>query len=347
MGKKRILVYTESYLPSIGGLENNTLLLCESLVLLNCIPTLITPQKNAVHHHQFTVIESSSLYQFYKEIKKNDFVIINGGVSFKIVFPTIFAFKKYSIIYQMATLYNDIRSKNLKTRLLNTARRSLAHIANKNIAVSNYSFLELEKTFGLKKSGLLINPADPSFSFSSINEPSITQSPFKCLFSGRLIEGKGIKLLIDAIHQINEKKELVQLYIIGDGPEKEYVLKESLNSYINYYGPVGNLKMKDWYQKVNLTIIPSSSHIEGSPLVMAESLIMGTPVLVSSQPAMIESIKHEGLIFKTGDVNDLAKKIMLLVNEKNYEQAKKYCKKISINFSYANYINKLSSVLDV
>jgi glycosyltransferase involved in cell wall biosynthesis len=346
MDKKSILVYTENYLPSMGGLENNTLLLCESLVSLNYEVTLITPQKNALKHHHFKVIESKSILFFYTEIKKHHLVIVNGGVSFKIIFPSLLAFKPFLIIYQMATLFNDIRNDNLKTRFLNYARKCLAFLAQKNIAVSTYSFLELERTFGKRSAGLLINPADPLFSHHEEDKLALSK-PFKCLFAGRLIDGKGIRLLIEAMHHINKEQVLIHLDVFGDGPEKDFVINESGHSYIDYHPPVDKTKLKNWFQKTHLTIIPSTSHIEGSPLIMAESLMMGTPVLVSSQPAMVASIDHQNLIFESGNLLDLIEKLKFLIEERNYTPLQIFCKKISLNYSYTNYINNLKSMVNV
>lgn len=346
MKKSKIIVYTESYLPSIGGLENNTALLCETLISLNYEVTLITPQKNATKHQQFTVFENKSLGFFYTQIKKHDLLIVNGGVSFKAILPSLIALKPYMIIYQMATLYKDLGNKNLKTNLLNALRKCLAFLAKTNIAVSEYSFIELSKVFRKKSVGMLINPADPVFSSSLVSKREINQ-PLKCLFAGRLIDGKGIKLLIKTIKQINENNQIIHLQVIGDGPEKEYVINESKKGFIFYHSPVTKQKLKSWFETVDLTIIPSTSHIEGSPLIMAESISMGIPVLVSSQPAMMESIKYESLIFESGNLEDLKIKLTALIEKNNYNIAKNHCLSLANNYTYANYIKSLKSLIDV
>jgi glycosyltransferase involved in cell wall biosynthesis len=346
MGKKRILIYTENYLPSIGGLENNTLLLCDTLILLGCYVTLITPQKNALKGNNFKVIESRSLYFFYSQIRKHDLVLINGGVSFKIIIPTLLALKPFMVIYQMATLFNDIRNNHLKTKILNTCRWALAYLAKTNIGVSQYSFLELQSIFGEKKAKLLVNPADPTF-FMLSNQPFMPKKAFQCLFAGRLIEGKGVKLIVDAVCEINKDQEIIHLHFIGDGPEKQFVINQNAKHFVYYHAPVSKETLKDWLSQVQLTVIPSTSHIEGSPLIMAESLMMGVPVLVSSQPAMVASIKHKDLIFESGDVKDLIKKLNILVDENNYKPLKDFCSEISDHYSYTNYKRKLKAIVDV
>jgi glycosyltransferase involved in cell wall biosynthesis len=346
MAKKRILVYTENYLPSIGGLENNTLLACEALVALGCEVTLITPQEKAKQHQQFAVIESRSFLLYYGQIKKHDLVLINGGVAFKIIIPTLLRLKPFMIIYQMATLFNDIRNNNLKTRFLNKLRFAFAKLAKANIGVSEFSFLELQSIFGKKKTKLLINPADLEFNIQSINN-TIPMQPFKCLFAGRLIAGKGVRLLIEAITEINKVKENIHLHFVGDGPEKDYVIKQDDKNFIYYHPPVSKKELKTFFKQMHLTIVPSTTHVEGSPLIMAESLMMGVPVLVSSQPAMAASINQKSLIFDSGKVDKLIEKLNYLMVEENYLLTKAYCKEISIHYSYPNYLKNLKSILDV
>jgi glycosyltransferase involved in cell wall biosynthesis len=343
--KKKVVVYTENYLPSIGGLENNTALLCESLASLGFIVTLLTPQKNALKHHQFNVIVSKSLKHLFTEVRKNDLVVVNGGVSFKIIIPALMARRSFIIIYQMATLFRDIRNNNLKTRILNRTRRLLASFAKKNIGVSEYSFLELQTIFGKKNTGLLINPADPIF-FSKKRLINDFHIPFNCLFAGRLIEGKGIKLLINAVRHINKEKEIIHLHIVGDGPEKMYVMEQKAD-YILYHPPVLKEGLKSLLNRMHLTVIPSTNHIEGSPLIMAESLVMGVPALVSSQPAMTKSIGNKNLIFDSGNIKDLVNRLTFLLEKNNYQSVKNHCDIIAGNYTYSNYSKSLNVLIDV
>lgn len=348
MVKKSILVYTESYLPAIGGLENNTELLCNTLVKLGHLVTLITPQKNAKTSNNFIVIESGGSFKVYLETaQRSQLIIINGGVSFKMALPAIISGKPYLIIYQMATLYHDIRQNDLKTKIFNYLRKLIASNARANIAVSEYSYSDLVNVFGSSKTKLLINPADPIFKFSKNASSDLNLIPFKCLIAGRLIEGKGVSLLMEAVNEINKEAKVVELYVIGDGPEKKKVIEQQNLGNVIYQEPVSKTIFKSWLETVHLVIIPSTSHVEGSPLVMAESLVMGVPVLVSSQAAMMASVKNEHLIFRINDKADLIYKINQLRLTENYRLAKKHCEEISNLYQYHNYCEQLKSAIDV
>jgi glycosyltransferase involved in cell wall biosynthesis len=345
MDQKRILVFTESYLPAVGGLENNTLLLCKTLSNLGHFITLITPQKNALKNQEFLVMESNSKVQYLKYVKTHDLVIVNGGIAFKIIIPCILFNKPYLVIYQMASLFHHIHANSFKIKLSNQVRKWLAKKATLNIGVSEYSYQELKHYFGERKAGLLINPANPIF--ENLGPKSIEENNFKCLFAGRLIAGKGIRLLIEAVEKLRVQNHPIQLHIIGEGPEEEYIKSKLSSGYIFLYPPAQPVDLKNLYHASHLTIIPSTTHIEGSPLVMAESISMGTPVLVSSQPAMVASIKDQRLVFKTGKVMDLCQKIKELLEDSVYEELLQQTLTLAQDYSYKNYIAQLQKIIRV
>lgn len=342
MGQKRILVYTENFLPSIGGLENNTLLLCDTLHQLGYHVTLLTPQKNAVQQNDYRVIEASSILSFFKAVRSHDLVIVNGGVSFKIIIPCLLSFKSYFIIYQMASLWKNLHYGRVSIKFGNYLRYKLAKMAQLNVGVSHYSYDELKKTFGIRKSALLVNPADPIFK-SQISKPAF--KPFVCLMAGRLIEGKGVLLILQAILELNEAGYLIELHFIGDGPAKSIIASKP-HPNIHLHDAMFKLELAVWIKKAHLTIIPSTTHIEGSPLIMAESLTLGAPVLVSSQPAMSAAIQHGSLIFESGNVSSLKNQIIGLMDEAHYQEILKHCHKIADDFSYHRYVERLQKMME-
>jgi len=167
------------------------------------------------------------------------------------------------------------------------------------------------------------------------------------LFAGRLIEGKGIRLLIKAIEILRLEKLSFNLHIIGEGPEEEYIKKRLSGGFIYLYPPTNPERLRELYKSSDLTIIPSTSHIEGSPLVMAESISMGTPVLVSSQPAMAASLNHESLVFENGNLDDLTYKLSALLDKKVYGAVVKQTLILVKNYTYDNYILQLQKIIGV
>lgn len=110
---------------------------------------------------------------------------------------------------------------------------------------------------------------------------------FTVLFVGRLIETKGIKLLLKLLPKLNKK---IQLVIIGTGPltnEIKRAKKEFLN--LKYLGGVNNNDLPTYYSAADLVVVPSLVD-EGFGFVVMESLACGTPVLASKKGGLVDAV---------------------------------------------------------
>lgn len=135
-------------------------------------------------------------------------------------------------------------------------------------------------------------------------------SDLKYLYVGRLIDVKNVGLLIDAFN-LNGKP----LTIVGDGVLAN-ALKSKANSNIEFMGFVNNDSLGEVYQTHDVFILPSYSETWG--LVVEEALYWGLPVIVSDRVgSSIDMVKDlgTGLIFKSGDKNDLQACIDKMENE--------------------------------
>ncbi len=110
---------------------------------------------------------------------------------------------------------------------------------------------------------------------------------FVVLFVGRLVEEKGIFVLLDAAKMWNKD---ITLAIIGTGPLEESI-KYQVSSIKNiiFIGKVDNEKLPKYYNASDLLIVPSI-HEEGFGRVILESLACGTPVIGSNRGAIPEAI---------------------------------------------------------
>jgi L-malate glycosyltransferase len=74
--------------------------------------------------------------------------------------------------------------------------------------------------------------------------------------------------------------------------------------------------LPNWYRDADIYISPS--HVDGSSVSLMEALACGLPCLVSDIPANKEWIieGENGWLFKDGDVNDLAAKILATISQR-------------------------------
>jgi len=107
---------------------------------------------------------------------------------------------------------------------------------------------------------------------------------------GRMAPVKRVDLLLRAFRKLRETESEARLYLIGSG-ERENELKaltESLamTDYVQFVGPVKQADLPRWYQAADATVL--SSHSEGLPNVLRESLACGTPFVATDVGSVSE-----------------------------------------------------------
>ncbi len=162
---------------------------------------------------------------------------------------------------------------------------------------------------------------------------------------------KGQDIFIKSIkHVINKTKKKILFYIIGDGPDLENLKKltENLNvkHLVKFMGYRSNI------QKVleEIDIIAMPSYFEGMPLLLLDSIHAGKPVITSDIDEFREIItdNKNGILFKKGDEKDLARKVLLVVENANLRKRignnlKKLKNKYILDRMVADYIKVYSN----
>lgn len=135
------------------------------------------------------------------------------------------------------------------------------------------------------------------------------------LYVGRLVEYKGLHILIKAMSAVQDVVESV-LVVIGDGEDRktfEFLAKQ-LAVNIEFKGRVADDEVVAWMKKARVLVLPSQSILESFGIVLLEAMACKTPVIASKLPGVMEVAREGGLIFE--DETDLAEKLIeLLTNE--------------------------------
>lgn len=108
--------------------------------------------------------------------------------------------------------------------------------------------------------------------------------PYKFVYTGNLVEGKGIFEAIRLIETLTEKGLNSELEIYGDGILKEdlnnYIQQKELQQFVKLKGRKNLEELKEAYKKAHFVILLSKS--EGWPKVLAEGMWYGcVPVATS------------------------------------------------------------------
>jgi glycosyltransferase involved in cell wall biosynthesis len=106
------------------------------------------------------------------------------------------------------------------------------------------------------------------------------------LFVGRLVEKKGVPLLVEAIRALPR----VHFLVVGDGP-----MADSLpwSGNVTRLAAVDPVRMPDCYAAADFLFLPSQG--EGMPLSVQEALACGLPAIVSADEAFAQRLAAEEL----------------------------------------------------
>lgn len=138
---------------------------------------------------------------------------------------------------------------------------------------------------------------------------------------GSLHPRKGQDILLDAFEHLEVRyRDLCELWIIGPAKENDYTRKIQAQakkySNVKIMGVFDNEKLQDIYDQISVLVCPSRE--DTMPIVCAEAMMHYRPCIVSENVGTAQYIEHayNGLIVKTGNVNDLREKIEWVIDNK-------------------------------
>lgn len=155
-------------------------------------------------------------------------------------------------------------------------------------------------------------PAQRVFSFAYVTEKpqmllAVAVEPSaRFVFVGRLVELKGVDLLLQAIAQTAG----VRLEVIGDGPllSELISLAEALviSDRVRWLGQMGQAGIQQHLNGADALVLPSRK--DGWGAVVNEALMVGTPVICSTACGATELLRSPilGTVFRSGSVDELA-----------------------------------------
>lgn len=162
-------------------------------------------------------------------------------------------------------------------------------------------------------------------------EKSVNPNLTKILFVGRLVEKKGVFLLLDAVKQLVDDGHKVHCSLVGAGPmakgHTEYAQNLGLSEKVQFLGYVPNEQLRELYKAHDLLICPSiqarNRDMDGMPNVILEAMAIGLPVIASNLSAIPEIITHRetGMLFNSIDGSGIARHIKTLTEDDSLYQA--------------------------
>ena len=309
---------------------------------------------NTINNNLYSAIDNRvKVYCLGRPVgSKNPYYILKFNYRINKISPDIIHIHTPSIIryflpfvkYKMCVTKHDVH-KEQENRFLS----KYSHIYSISTSVKDY----LLSATGVK-SKVIYNGIDIDGILSK-NRPYSPDKVLKLVQVGRLYHPvKGQDVLIEAVKIIKLKGGDVHLYLIGDGPSREYlenlISKNDLNKNITLLGAKSQQYIFDHLCEYDLFVQPSIN--EGFGLTVAEAMAAKLPVLISENQGPLEIIDNGkyGFSFKNGDSNDCANKIMEIIergfDEKMIENGYARVKELfSIEQTANSYIEEYKKIL--
>lgn len=179
----------------------------------------------------------------------------------------------------------------------------------------------------------------------------ISKRSNKVIFVGRLVEKKGVDILIRAFFNVSRLLPDAELIIVGDGPQLES-LKElafQLDLSVSFVGVKTRDQIIQLFSIVKVLCLPSitaaNGDAEGLGMVILEAQACGIPVITSARGGATEGIVNNqtGFAFQEGNIQQLSEHLIELLTNNNCldEMSKNASKFVSEKFSLASCTQRL------
>ena len=146
----------------------------------------------------------------------------------------------------------------------------------------------------------------------------------RTIYISRIWREKGIFDLLAVVNAINRENNSILLDIYGpkESIDVDNMLFDSIvdkSDGISYFGSIKENEVIDIISSYDLLVFPTRYFGEGTPGIISESLMAGTPILTSDflQARYLLNDGFDSIFFKMMDKNDLKRKLSFLVDNRD------------------------------
>ncbi|HEX5724561.1 MAG TPA: glycosyltransferase [Longimicrobiaceae bacterium] len=148
--------------------------------------------------------------------------------------------------------------------------------------------------------------------------------PFALVFTGRLVERKGVHVLLEALAKLPPHRD-VRLHVLGDGPERERL--EALAGTLGlgeravFHGFVPKEELQARLAGCDAFVLPAvvdaKGDTEGLGVVLLEAMSYARPVLASEAGGIVDIVRdgRNGFLLTPGDADALAGAVAALMDD--------------------------------
>lgn len=334
----KILMVSVPFYPHIGGIESVTEYLANEFVRLGHKVKVITRTPElGTKSFPYEVIRRPKTGQLWSAYRWCD-VFVHQGISLYWAWPAFTFQKPWFIVYHLPSYPNTLRG-GVKRKLSLFAR---------NICVSK----TVGEHQGLKQYQVILNSCNMTI-FKQINP----QPRKNFVFVGRLLESKGVYLLLDAFRLFKQRTQSDwTLTIVGPAEQiTEKMMWERVPEYfqskdIVWVGEKTATEVAKILNQHQVQIAPSIK-LEAFGVVVLEGMAAGCLVIGSDGDGIAEAMGKAGYLFTKGDVESLCQQMIKTyqISEKEYavqqQLMKENIKRLSLENCAKQYIAAFEQAL--
>jgi glycosyltransferase involved in cell wall biosynthesis len=305
----KILLSSHAFYPNLGGLESVSEVLAAEWTRRGHEVRVVTQTPGADKPEwKFEVVRQPCAGQLVGLVRWSD-VFFHNNISLQTAWPLLFVHRPWIVAHQTWIARLD-GSLNWQDRL----KRGLLRGAT-NVSISRAVAASLPV-----ESSVIANPYRDDL-FHPMPEVARDKT---LVFLGRLVSDKGTDLLIDALKLLKADGVIVDLTLIGAGPEEERLkaMAQTLDveGQIYFAGPRSGEELARLLNEHRLLVVPSR-WAEPFGIVALEGLACGCVVVGSEAGGLADAIGACGLTFPNGNAPALAAAIReILTRDGLFEQ---------------------------
>lgn len=345
---RKVLCILNYYYPYVSGVSEYARVVCEKLAEEGNVVTVLTSNHDKLCAQEIIngvkvvrasiickiskgTISPQFIVKARKMAKKADVVWLNLPMLESGVIASIVPKQKLMCIYQC-----DV---NLPSGLLNNFIVKVMDFSNNHCLKRCRKILVTSKDYGRhsrigkKYVNKMVEAGAPvkEYSFKKTEGGDLRKVIGFC---GRIVEEKGINVLIEAFEIISGQRDDVVLKIGGDYqnvaggsvyPQLAEMIERRHIKNVEFLGKIPDEEMGDFYAGLDVFVLPSINSLEAFGMVQVEAMLCGTPVVASDLYGVRTIVVRTGMgvIAERNNAADLAKGILKVLDEpKKYTKSK-------------------------
>lgn len=207
----------------------------------------------------------------------------------------------------------------IRSVVLTFPRRWLCKRVAANVSITRH----VGRRIGLPRPETIYYGIDVTENQSNCEQLFESPTP-QIAYVGRLVEEKGLPLLLRAAKQLRDSGRRFKLSFIGDGPERtrleQMALELGLSELIKFTGYLSGTDFDRAVSAVAIVVMPSIWE-ETAGLSAIEQMMRGRIVVAADIGGLSEIVGDAGMKFRSGDWEELASCIQQILDDRLLAQS--------------------------